>query len=55
MTEINAYQAAFKRMWSERNDERIVIFANGHEYNKAERRKAIRQNIGCQRRMKNGD
>lgn len=53
MAEMNAYQAAFKRMWPERNDERIVIFANGHEYDKAERRKAIRMNVGCQRRMKN--
>lgn len=48
------YAAAFRRMWPERNDERIVIFPNGYEYDKAERRKALRMNIDCQRRFRDG-
>jgi len=46
------YAAAFRRMWPERNSERIHVFANGHEYNRAERRKSLRMNIGCQRRFR---
>lgn len=46
------YAVAFRRMWPERNSERIHIFANGHVHDKAERRKAIRMNIGCQRRFR---
>ena len=46
------YARAFQRMWPERNSERVHVFANGHVYDRAERRKAIRQNVGCQRRFR---
>lgn len=40
----------FKRAWAERNCERVHVFANGHVYNKAERRKTVRQLIAMMRR-----
>jgi hypothetical protein len=45
------YAVAFRRMWPERNSERVVILGN-HRYDKAERRKALRMNVGCQRRYR---
>lgn len=40
----------FPRMWAARNDDRVVVFENGHIYNKAERRRSVRQLIGIMRR-----
>jgi hypothetical protein len=37
-------------MWAARNDDRVMTFANGHVYNKAERRRSVRQLIGILRR-----
>lgn len=40
----------FARAWEGRNDDRVVVFANGHVYDRAERRKAARALIGMIRR-----
>lgn len=44
--------AHFARAWAWRNDERVHVFANGHVYDKAERRKSLRLLIGMMRREK---
>lgn len=40
----------FARVFAGRNDDRVVVFADGHVYDKAERRKAARMLIGMMRR-----
>lgn len=44
----------FARVWRGRNDERVVTFANGHIYDRAERRRSLRQLIQMMRREKTG-
>ena len=40
----------FPRLWADRNDDRVHVFANGHVYDRAERRRGLRQLIGMMRR-----
>jgi hypothetical protein len=42
----------FPRLWRGRHDERIVTFANGHVYDRAERRRSLRQLVRMMRREK---
>jgi hypothetical protein len=42
--------AHFARQWAERNCERRHVFANGHVYDKAERRRSLRRLIRMMRR-----
>ena len=46
---VESFRRAFAAMWPERHDERVHVFANGHVYDKAERRRSIRQNVAGQR------
>lgn len=43
-------QRSFRGQWPNRNTEQVIVFANGHVFDKAERRKAIRQLINMMRR-----
>jgi len=40
----------FRRMFAERNCDRVIVFANGHVYDKAQRRKTLRSNIAMLRK-----
>lgn len=40
----------FPRVFAGRNDDRVVVFANGHVYDRAERRKSARMLIQMCRR-----
>ena len=40
----------FPRQWAARNDDRVHVFANGHVYDRAERRRGLRLLIGMMRR-----
>lgn len=42
----------FARIFAERNDETVIVFPNGHVYDRAERRKAARVLIAMCRREK---
>lgn len=33
----------FRRLWPERHDDHVHVFANGHRYDRAERRRSLRQ------------
>jgi hypothetical protein len=46
------YAMHLKRMWPERHNRRVVVFANGHVYGVYERRKSIRQNLSAQRHFR---
>ena len=48
----DVYAYHFARMWADRNSDRVHVFATGHQYDRAARREALRQNVGAQRRYR---
>lgn len=44
--------AHFARAWADRHNDRVHTFANGHRYDKAERRRSLRLLIQMMRREK---
>lgn len=40
----------FARVWAARNDESVHVFANGHRYDRAARRRGVRQMVEMVRR-----
>jgi hypothetical protein len=52
MRSSDVYAARFAQMWADRYCERVVVFANGHRYDRAARRTSIRQNVSAQRRYR---
>lgn len=40
---------SFRRCWPDRHDDRVHVFANGHVYDKAERRESLRALIRIMR------
>lgn len=40
----------FPRLWAGRHDDSVHVFANGHVYDRAERRRSLRHLVGMIRR-----